>query len=99
MSFPSPGLFLAAKVTRLKKAGIKIFGPGEGSQACGETGLGRLLEPEALVTLVAQQFQSKKLVGKKVIITAGPTREPLDPVRYISNRSSGKMGYALAVLR
>lgn len=85
----------------LKQRGIHLFGPGSGSQACGETGLGRMLEPDELLTAVLR-LSSKattpagKLSGKKVVVTAGPTREALDPIRYISNHSSGKMGFALA---
>ncbi len=83
-------------VETLKSRNVTIFGPGEGSQACGETGLGRMLEPLELVDLLAQQLQKKILQGKKIVITAGPTRERLDPVRYLTSYSSGKMGYALA---
>ncbi|MDM3870540.1 bifunctional phosphopantothenoylcysteine decarboxylase/phosphopantothenate--cysteine ligase CoaBC [Porticoccus sp. W117] len=80
----------------LKQRGIHIFGPAEGVQACGDVGPGRVLEPLELVNCAAGLFATGSLAGKKVVITAGPTREPLDPVRYISNYSSGKMGYALA---
>lgn len=80
----------------LQKRGIKVFGPGSGSQACGEVGLGRMLEPMELTTLLSAHFADKVLAGIKVVITAGPTREAIDPVRYLSNHSSGKMGYALA---
>lgn len=76
--------------------GIKLFGPAEGEQACGDTGPGRMLEPEQLAQRVAEQFETLSLSGKTVFITAGPTREPIDPVRFISNHSSGKMGFALA---
>lgn len=76
--------------------GIRLFGPGAGSQACGETGEGRMLEPTELVAGLAGVFRSGVLAGINVLITAGPTREPLDPVRYITNRSSGRMGFALA---
>ena len=72
------------------------MGPAEGGQACGDVGLGRMAEPAALAASIAQQFTSGILQGKSVVITAGPTREAIDPVRYISNHSSGKMGYALA---
>lgn len=77
---------------------ISIWGPDQGGQACGDTGPGRMLEPEALAQRVLAQNSSPEpvLAGKRVVITAGPTREPIDPVRYISNHSSGKMGYALA---
>ncbi|MCV6605873.1 MAG: bifunctional phosphopantothenoylcysteine decarboxylase/phosphopantothenate--cysteine ligase CoaBC, partial [Porticoccaceae bacterium] len=81
----------------LEQRGIHVFGPAEGSQACGDVGPGRVLEPLELVDCAAGLFKTGSLAGKKVVITAGPTREPLDPVRYISNYSSGKMGYALAV--
>lgn len=75
---------------------VAIFGPAEGSQACGDVGPGRMLEPEQIAELAAGQFQSRQLDGVEVVITAGPTREAIDPVRYISNHSSGKMGFALA---
>jgi phosphopantothenoylcysteine decarboxylase/phosphopantothenate--cysteine ligase len=75
---------------------IAIFGPGDGSQACGDIGPGRMLEPAQLAEMAATQFQSRVLDGVNVVITAGPTREAIDPVRYISNHSSGKMGFALA---
>lgn len=75
---------------------IHIFGPADGGQACGDIGPGRMLEPLQLVDAAASLFTSGSLAGKKVVITAGPTREALDPVRYLSNYSSGKMGYALA---
>ena len=83
----------------LEQRGIHILGPGIGSQACGETGAGRMLEPDAIAAAAFDISGSKDaglLSGKKVVITAGPTREPIDPVRYITNRSSGKMGYAMA---
>ena len=83
-------------IEKLKRQQIKIWGPAEGEQACGDMGLGRMLEPEDLVVLVATVFQRGKLSGKKIMITAGPTQEPIDPVRYVTNRSSGKMGFALA---
>lgn len=75
---------------------IHIFGPADGGQACGDIGPGRMLEPLQLVDAAASLFSTGSLAGKKVVITAGPTREALDPVRYLSNHSSGKMGYALA---
>ncbi|TAA45999.1 bifunctional phosphopantothenoylcysteine decarboxylase/phosphopantothenate--cysteine ligase CoaBC [Corallincola spongiicola] len=74
-----------------------IWGPGQGEQACGDVGPGRMLEPAELLALIEQQFQPHQpLAGMKMMITAGPTREALDPVRYLSNHSSGKMGYAIA---
>ena len=76
---------------------VQIWGPDAGEQACGDVGPGRMLEPDMLAKLMADQFESNLLTGKTVTITAGPTREAIDPVRYISNHSSGKMGYALAV--
>ncbi len=85
----------------LEEHGVRILGPDHGSQACGETGAGRMLDPEEIATIVcgaetvAQQVD-ELLAGKTVLVTAGPTREPIDPVRYITNRSSGKMGYAVA---
>jgi len=83
-------------IETLKKHHIAIFGPGSGEQACGDIGAGRMLEPFELVDLLAASFEKGPLSGKKVLITAGPTREAVDPVRYLSNNSSGKMGYALA---
>lgn len=81
---------------QLRADGIQIFGPAAGEQACGETGLGRMLEPAELLDEVIASFQFKVLAGKRVLITAGPTFEAIDPVRGITNLSSGKMGYALA---
>jgi phosphopantothenoylcysteine decarboxylase/phosphopantothenate--cysteine ligase len=80
----------------LKKRGVRILGPAEGSQACGESGPGRMLEPVELVAAVTGLFNTGVLAGRHVLVTAGPTREAIDPVRYISNRSSGRMGYAVA---
>lgn len=82
-------------IHHLKNNSIAIFGPGIGDQACGDKGAGRMLEPMELVDLVANSFATGPLTGKKVLITAGPTREAIDPVRYLSNHSSGKMGYTL----
>jgi phosphopantothenoylcysteine decarboxylase/phosphopantothenate--cysteine ligase len=76
--------------------GIRLLGPDAGDQACGETGMGRMLEPEYLLEEVIAALQLKVLAGKQVLITAGPTFEPIDPVRGITNLSSGKMGYAIA---
>lgn len=75
---------------------VRFLGPGEGEQACGDVGPGRMLEVHEITRELERFFQVGRLAGKTVVITAGPTREPLDPVRYISNHSSGKMGYALA---
>jgi len=83
-------------VAQIKADGIQVMGPGSGDQACGETGMGRMLEPEQLLTEIIASFQSKSLTGKHILITAGPTFEPIDPVRGITNLSSGKMGYAIA---
>ena len=83
-------------VARLREDGIVIMGPGAGEQACGETGLGRMLEPEQLLEETIAAFQPKVLSGKRLLLTAGPTFEPIDPVRGITNLSSGKMGFALA---
>ena len=85
-----------ANIELLSQRQVKIFGPDSGIQACGDIGPGRMQQPEALVAQVAACFASLQLSGKKLVITAGPTREAIDPVRYISNHSSGKMGYALA---
>ncbi|HEY9136265.1 MAG TPA: bifunctional phosphopantothenoylcysteine decarboxylase/phosphopantothenate--cysteine ligase CoaBC [Pseudomonadales bacterium] len=83
-------------VVEIRQRKIHIFGPAEGSQACGDVGPGRMLEPYELAQLSATLFETGLLSGKKVVITAGPTQEAIDPVRYISNHSSGKMGFALA---
>lgn len=86
-----------ANVATLYQRGVTLWGPAEGQQACGDTGPGRMLEPAELLTLAEQHFTAAGvLTGRTVVITAGPTREALDPVRYLSNNSSGKMGYALA---
>ena len=77
-------------------SGLKVFGPASGSQACGDVGFGRMLEASDLVHCAAECFQHLALTGKHVLITAGPTQENIDPVRYITNHSSGKMGFALA---
>jgi phosphopantothenoylcysteine decarboxylase/phosphopantothenate--cysteine ligase len=83
-------------IQRLIADGVTILGPASGAQACGEEGMGRMLEAEQLAQDIAAIFQPKLLEGRKVLITAGPTYEPIDAVRGITNRSSGKMGYAIA---
>jgi phosphopantothenoylcysteine decarboxylase/phosphopantothenate--cysteine ligase len=80
----------------LIERGVLVWGPDEGEQACGDVGPGRMLEPAQLLNNILLQFGPGKLDGVRLLLTAGPTREPIDPVRYISNRSSGKMGYAIA---
>ncbi|SIT12154.1 bifunctional phosphopantothenoylcysteine decarboxylase/phosphopantothenate--cysteine ligase CoaBC [Neptunomonas antarctica] len=80
----------------LQQQNVQLWGPGVGEQACGDTGPGRMIEPADILEQVATCFNTRSLEGLEIHITAGPTREPLDPVRYISNHSSGKMGYALA---
>ncbi len=80
----------------LRERGITLLGPDSGAQACGDTGPGRMLEPGDLVAATAAHFGPPLLAKLRVLITAGPTREPIDPVRYVSNHSSGKMGYAIA---
>jgi phosphopantothenoylcysteine decarboxylase/phosphopantothenate--cysteine ligase len=80
----------------LLQRGVHILGPDDGIQACGETGAGRLMDVDQLVFRVSELFNTGRMQGKTVMITAGPTREAIDPVRYISNHSSGKQGYALA---
>jgi len=85
-----------SNVKLLEKSGCQILGPAEGDQACGDIGPGRLIEPEELVDACASFFLPGLLDGIKLLITAGPTREAIDPVRFISNHSSGKMAYALA---
>jgi phosphopantothenoylcysteine decarboxylase/phosphopantothenate--cysteine ligase len=81
---------------QVRADGIAVLGPAAGEQACGEVGMGRMLEPEQLLEEIIASFVSKTLAGKRVLITAGPTFEPIDPVRGITNLSSGKMGYAIA---
>ena len=83
-------------VQTLVNRGVAMLGPSSGSQACGDVGAGRLLETDDIVSAVVEHLSTGALSGRHVVITAGPTREPICPVRYISNRSSGKMGYALA---
>ena len=85
-----------ANISTLQQRGIPLFGPAQGEQACGDVGPGRMLEPTELAALCVQQFPRQTLTGQRITITAGPTREAIDPVRYISNHSSGKMGFALA---
>jgi|AntAceMinimDraft_11_1070367.scaffolds.fasta_scaffold00124_15 phosphopantothenoylcysteine decarboxylase/phosphopantothenate--cysteine ligase len=85
-----------ANINTLRSRGAQIVGPAAGLQACGDVGVGRMEEPAAIADAAAGLFRTGELAGKRVVITAGPTREALDPVRYISNNSSGKMGYALA---
>jgi phosphopantothenoylcysteine decarboxylase/phosphopantothenate--cysteine ligase len=80
----------------LASRGVTLLGPGEGDLACGETGPGRMLDPEVLLAALPGLLGDGPLAGLDVVVSAGPTREPLDPVRYLSNRSSGKMGYAVA---
>jgi phosphopantothenoylcysteine decarboxylase/phosphopantothenate--cysteine ligase len=85
-----------ANVETLRSRNIAVWGPAEGEQACGDVGPGRMLEPADLVARAAGLLETGALAGLHVLVTAGPTQEALDPVRYISNRSSGKMGYAVA---
>lgn len=89
-----------SNVEILNKRGVQVLGPGDGSQACGETGVGRMLEPVDIVQAIVNHSDQSGIAGilksKRVLITAGPTREDIDPVRFISNHSSGKMGFALA---
>ena len=85
-----------ANIARLQQHGIDTWGPATGEQACGDDGYGRMLEPDALLAYTQQCFVDKHLSGQTIVITAGPTREAIDPVRYLTNHSSGKMGYALA---
>src|SRR3990172_5695080 len=90
------GAATQANLDTLRARGARIFGPAEGAQACGEVGPSRMLEPSELVALTASLFASGALDGLAVLVTAGPTWEAIDPVRGISNKSSGKMGYAVA---
>jgi phosphopantothenoylcysteine decarboxylase / phosphopantothenate---cysteine ligase len=85
-------------IARLAARGVAVLGPGSGEQACGETGEGRMLEPQEIVAALPPSGGAADgpLAGQRVVVTAGPTQEALDPVRYLTNRSSGKMGYAVA---
>ena len=85
-----------ANVELLHSRGVVSLGPDEGSQACGDIGPGRMVEPASMLTALRERFVSGRLRGRRVLLTAGPTREALDPVRFVGNRSSGKMGFALA---
>jgi phosphopantothenoylcysteine decarboxylase/phosphopantothenate--cysteine ligase len=85
-----------ANAQQLESQGVLLWGPADGQQACGDVGPGRMIEPAEILLNVASQFDTGALSGRSVVITAGPTREALDPVRYISNHSSGKMGFSLA---
>ena len=85
-----------ANIETLQDRGLHVMGPAVGEQACGETGPGRMLEPAQLLEELSGQFRNGTLAGRRVLVTAGPTREAIDPVRYISNRSSGRMGFAVA---
>ena len=87
---------LQENIRKLRRVGYHFIEPAEGYLACGYEGKGRLPEPEQILEEIHRLVRKKDLVGEKLLITAGPNREPLDPVRYLSNRSSGKMGYALA---
>ena len=88
---------LQEKIAYLKGFGYRFIDPESGRLACGTVGQGRLAEPAKIISEVEQMLlTSRKLAGKKILVTAGPTREPLDPVRFLSNYSSGKMGYAIA---
>ncbi len=94
------GMWRAAATQRncgmLEQHGIALFGPASGAQACGDVGPGRMLEPQELLAAILARFDDGQLAGVRVLIDAGPTREAIDPVRYISNNSSGRMGFALA---
>jgi phosphopantothenoylcysteine decarboxylase / phosphopantothenate---cysteine ligase len=85
-----------ANVAKLKERNCLFLGPDQGIQACGDNGFGRMQAPQAIVHCLDNIFRKPYLQGQRILITAGPTQEPIDPVRYFSNRSSGKMGYALA---
>jgi len=87
---------LQENLRKLRRVGYHLMEPADGFLACGYEGKGRLPDPEKIVEAIESLLKKKDLIGEKLLITAGPNREPLDPVRYLSNRSSGKMGYALA---
>lgn len=86
-----------ASIKKLNDAEINIIGPNYGSHACGDIGYGRMTHPEEIIEKIKDQSKTSQLSGCKILITAGPTREPIDPVRFMSNYSSGKMGYAIAM--
>lgn len=83
-------------IAQLRQDGVHVLGPDSGEQACGETGMGRMLEPHQLLDMIAIALQPKILAGQRVLVTAGPTLEMIDPVRAVTNLSSGKMGYSIA---
>ena len=83
-------------VKRICERGVQVIGPATGEQACGEDGPGRMIEPEEIVKNTTDIFQTNILTGSRLLVTAGPTREAIDPIRFLSNRSSGRMGYAVA---
>lgn len=83
-------------VSRLTDRNVSLLGPDQGEQACGDVGAGRMAEPAAIVEALVAASGQRRFVGRRVLVTAGPTREPIDPVRFIANRSSGKMGFAVA---
>ena len=83
-------------MAKLTARGVSVVGPDSGEQACGEFGPGRMAEPSSIVSFVASRFEPGTLAGKRVLITSGPTQEAIDPVRFVGNRSSGKMGFAVA---
>jgi phosphopantothenoylcysteine decarboxylase/phosphopantothenate--cysteine ligase len=85
-----------ANLATLRARGLLTVGPDEGDMACGEWGFGRMAEPDAILTAVEAHFASHRLAGVRALVTSGPTREPIDPVRYISNHSSGRQGHAIA---
>jgi len=86
----------ADNIATLVNRGVEILGPAQGEQACGETGPGRMLEPTDIVQMIENRFRTSLLSGTRILVTAGPTREAIDPVRFISNHSSGRMGFAVA---
>ncbi|MGH8030697.1 MAG: bifunctional phosphopantothenoylcysteine decarboxylase/phosphopantothenate--cysteine ligase CoaBC [Arenimonas sp.] len=87
-----------ANLATLRSRGVAVHGPGEGDQACGEVGAGRMLEPTELVAALAAGVVPQRLVGMRIVVSAGPTFEDLDPVRFLGNRSSGRMGFAVAAV-
>lgn len=89
---------VAANVSTLQQRGYHLLGPAEGDQACGDVGQGRMLEPAQILSACAELFDTGILAGRNLVITGGPTREAIDPVRFLSNHSSGKMAYALAAV-
>ena len=86
-----------SNLKKLAEAEIEVIGPSYGTHACGDIGYGRMTNPEQIIEIIKLTNKTSLLAGSKILVTAGPTREPIDPVRFMSNYSSGKMGYEVAI--